>query len=171
MIKKTLTLISLALLLSISSYAQRIAVIDITDILESLPEYSEAQVELDRVAAEWRQQIAQEYDQIKSMYNKYQAEQVLLSEDIRLERENEIMEKEADVRELQKRKFGPDGELFLKRQELVTPIQERVYTTIEDFATDRGYDLIFDKGGSAGLLFSSEEYDKTEIVKKRLGIR
>jgi outer membrane protein len=171
MIKKTLTLISFVLLLSVSSFAQRIAVIDITDLLENLPEYGEAQAELDRVAAEWRQEIAQEYDQIKSMYNKYQAEQVLLSEDIRVERENEIMEKEGMVRELQKRKFGPEGELFLKRQELVTPIQEKVYTTIEDFATDRGYDLIFDKGGSAGLIFSSEEYDKTEIVKKRLGIR
>ena len=102
------------------------------------------------------------------MYNKYQAQQVLLSEEAQKQKEDEIVSKEAEVRELQRRRFGPEGDLFLKRQELVAPIQEKVFGAIDDFATDRGYDIIFDKGGSTGLLFANEEYDKTEDIKKRL---
>lgn len=151
--------------------AQKVAVVDINDVLESLPDYNKAQKELDDMAALWQQEIAQEYDKIKSLYNKFQAEQVLLSDDIKRQREEEIIAKEKDVRELQKRKFGPDGELFLKRQALVAPIQDTVYKAIEEYAGERGFDIILDKSGSAGIIFTNEEYDKTEIIKKRLGIR
>ncbi|NJK84535.1 MAG: OmpH family outer membrane protein, partial [Saprospiraceae bacterium] len=123
---------------------------------------------LDKQAAQWRQEIAQEYDRIKGMYNKYQAEQVLLSDDARRQREEEIMNSETQVRELQRRKFGPEGELFQKRQELVQPIQETVYRSIERFALDRGYDFIFDKSGSAGLIFNNPSFDVTEEVIKRV---
>ena len=98
------------------------------------------------------------------MYNKYQAEQVLLSDEVRKQREEEIMVAEGAVREMQKKRFGPEGDLFNKRQELVSPIQDKVYSAIEDFASDRGYDLIFDKGGATGLLFVTDEYDKTADV-------
>lgn len=148
--------------------AQRIAVVDINAVLEGMDTYKQAQEELDRVAAQWRQDINKEYDEIKSMYNKYQAEQVLLSETAKKEREDAIMEKEQQVRDLSRDKFGPEGELFRKRQELVQPIQDKVYAAIEDYASDRGYDFVFDKGGSAGLIFSNPEHDKTEDVKKRL---
>mgnify|MGYP000037101309 CR=1 FL=1 len=96
--------------------------------------------------------------------------QVLLSEDARLQREEEIMEKERIVREIQKEKFGPEGELFRRRLELDQPIQDKVYGAIESYAGDRGYDFIFDKGGASGLLFATDEYDKTADIKKRLGI-
>ena len=159
----------MAVLVSVTSVqAQKIALVDINEVLESLPDYQEAQAEVDRIAAEWRQEIAQEYDKIKSMYNKYQAQQVLLSEEAQKQKEEEIVSKEAEVRELQRRRFGPEGDLFLKRQELVAPIQEKVFGAIDDYAADRGYDIIFDKGGSTGLLFANEEYDKTEDIKKRL---
>lgn len=151
-----------------TSQAQRIATVDIQTILESVDDYNAAQENLDRLASTWRQDIAQEYDKIKGMYNKYQAEQVLLSDESRRQREDEIMEREKQVRELQRRKFGPEGELFKRRQELVKPIQDRVYQAIEDYAADRGYDFIFDKAGSAGLIFSNSEYDKTEDVIRRL---
>lgn len=144
--------------------AQRIAIVDITKVLQEMPDYQSAQTELDNIAAEWRQQIALEYDQIKAMYNKYQAEQVLLSEDARKKKEDEIMEREKQVRDLQKEKFGADGALFRKRQDLVQPIQERVYAAIQTYAEDRGFDFIFDKGGSSGLIFSNAEYDKTEDI-------
>ena len=136
-----------------------------------MKEYSSAEKQLDDLAAEWRQEVSIEYDKIKSLYNKYQAEQVLLSDADKKKREDEIVEAEAAVRELQKRKFGPEGDLFLKRQELVAPVQEKVFSAIEDFAADRGYDLIFDKAGSTGLLFTSDEYDKTVDLKKRLGVK
>lgn len=153
-----------------SLQAQKIALVDVNEILENLPEYNDAQSEIDRIAAEWRQEIAQEYDVIKSMYNKYQAQQVLLSEAAQKEKEDEIVAKEAEVRELQRKRFGPEGDLFLKRQELVAPIQEKVFSAIDDFAADRGYDIILDKGGSTGLLFANDEFDKTEDIKKRLRI-
>jgi outer membrane protein len=170
MIRKFILVSALSLAAIFSVQAQRIAVVDVNDVLAEMPAYQQAQGELDRIAATWRQEIAQEYDKIKSMYNKYQAEQVLLSDDARVQREEEIMQKEKIVREIQKEKFGPEGSLFKKRQELVQPIQDKVYGAIESYAGDRGYDFIFDKGGSAGLLFATDEYDKTDDIKKRLGI-
>ena len=171
MIKKISTILFLALTIGLTSTnAQKIAIVDINEVLENLPDYRDAQAEVDRVAAEWRQEVAQEYDVIKSMYNKYQAQQVLLSDAAQKEKEEEIVAKEEEVRELQRRRFGPEGDLFLKRQELVAPIQEKVFSAIDDYATDRGYDIIFDKGGSTGLLFANDEFDKTEDIKKRLKI-
>jgi outer membrane protein len=144
--------------------AQRVAIVDITRVLEEMPDYRNAQTELDNIAAQWRQEIALEYDQIKAMYNKYQAEQVLLTEEARKKKEEEIMEREKGVRDLQKEKFGPEGALFRKRQDLVQPIQERVYAAIKTYAEDRGFDFIFDKGGSSGLIFSNAEFDKTDDI-------
>jgi len=151
--------------------AQRVAVVDVTDILENLTDYQAAQNEVDQVSAKWRQEIAQEYDKIKSMYNKFQAEQVLLSDEVKIEREEEIIAKEKQVRDLQKRRFGPEGDLFRKRQELVSPIQDQVFTAIEQYAKIKGYDLIFDKAGAAGLLYANDEFDKTAEIKRELGIR
>ncbi len=144
--------------------AQRIAIVDITRVLEEMPDYKLAQTELDNIAAQWRQQIALEYDQIKAMYNKYQAEQVLLSEEARKKKEDEIMMREQQARDMQKDKFGANGALFRKRQDLVQPIQERVYGAIQTYADDRGFDFIFDKGGSSGLIFSNPDYDKTDDI-------
>jgi outer membrane protein len=151
-----------------TAHAQRVAVVDIQDILENLVEYQDAQKELDRVAAEWQQEIAQEYDKVKTMYNKFQAEQVLLSADAKTAKENEIMEAEKQVRQMQKDRFGPEGTLFQKRQDMIRPIQDRVYKAIEDYADERGYDFIFDKGGTGGLIYSNEEYDKTNDVIRKL---
>ena len=167
-VKKTIAALSFMLLLGFTANAQRIAYVDINKILESIAEYNEAQDELDRTASKWRQDIAQEYDVIKGLYNRYQAEQVLLSDEARRQREEEIMEKEKEVRELQKDKFGPEGALFKRRQELVRPIQDKVYAAIENYAKDRGYDFIFDKSGAAGIIFSNPEYDKTEDILKSL---
>jgi len=168
---KKIFLFCAIVLSSLSINAQRVAVVDVAGILDVLPQYQEAQTEIDKVSAQWRQEISQQYDQIKSMYNKYQAEQVLLSEDVRVEREDEIMSKEKDVRELQKRRFGPEGDLFRRRQELVSPIQDEVYNAIENYAESKGYDIIFDKAGAAGLLYANAEFDKTDEIKRELGIR
>ncbi len=151
-----------------SASAQRIACVDVNRVLETIQEYQAAQQELDRIAAKWRQDIAQEYDKIKGMYNRYQAEQVLLSDEARRQREEEIMAKEKEVRDLQKDYFGPEGQLFKKRQDLVRPIQDKVYAAIEEYANDRGYDFIFDKAGSAGIIFSNPQYDVTDDILRRL---
>ena len=171
MIKKIFLPALIFLFVSASVNAQRVAIVDVEAILNVLPQYQKAQEDIDKISAQWRQDISQEYDKIKSMYNKYQAEQVLLSEEVRVEREDEIMEKEKEVRELQKRRFGPEGDLFRRRQELVTPIQDEVFNAIENYASSKGYDIIFDKAGAAGLLYANDEFDKTEEIKRELGIR
>lgn len=166
--KKTLAVFAFATLVVFSAQAQRIAYVDVNRILESVPEYTTAQTELDRVSSKWRQEIAQEYDKIKGMYNRYQAEQVLLSDDSRKQREEEIMNKEKEVRDMQRLRFGPDGELFKMRQELVRPIQDKIYAAIEEYAKDRGFDFIFDKAGNAGMIFSNPAYDKTDDILQKL---
>ncbi len=163
-----LALVFFAMAFAAPVQAQRIATVDMNTILESIQEYQDAQKELDRIAATWQQEVARMYDEIKSMYNRYQAEQVLLSDEERKQREDEIMEKERQVREYQKAKFGPEGELFQRRKELVQPIQDRVYAAIEEYANERGYDFIFDKSSTAGLIFNNSEYDITDEILKRL---
>jgi outer membrane protein len=148
--------------------AQRIAYVDVTAILESLPEYQKAQDQLDKLATQWRQDIAVEQDKIKGMYSKYQAEQVLLSEEMKKQREDEILVKEKEVREMQRTKFGAEGGLFKKREELVKPIQDKVYAAITKLAGDKGFDFIFDKGSASGMLFADPRFDKTDDVKNSL---
>ena len=140
--------------------AQKFALVDVNKVLESVDDYKKAQEELDKMAATWKQEISLEYDKIKAMYNKYQAEQVLLTEEQKKAKEEEIMNKEKDVRKLQKDKFGEEGELFRKRQDLVRPIQERVYGAIQDYAVGKSLDVILDTSGSAGVIYYSKETDK-----------
>ena len=166
---KTLMILAFGLLIGQTTLsAQKVAVVDINLILESLDDYKSAQTEVDKIAARWRQEIEQEFDKVKGMYNKYQAEQVLMSEEMRQQQEQEILTKEKDIREMQKAKFGPEGELFKRRQDLVRPIQEKVYGAIEDYAKERGFDFIFDKSSATGMIFSNNEFDKTDDILKRL---
>lgn len=163
MTKKLLFAFILTSLFAFTTDAQKIAYVDINKILNNLDDYKTAQKKIDDEAAKWRREIAEEYDVIKGMYNKYQAEQVLLSDEMRRQKEDEIMNKENAVREMQKNKFGPEGALFKKRQELVRPIQDKVYTAIEDYANSKGYDFIFDKGSSSGMIFSNPRMIKQMI--------
>lgn len=168
--KRTLLIAGLLTIFTFAMQAQRIAIIDVNDILSNLPEYTKAQDEIDVVAKAWQQEIAQEYDKIKSMYNEYQAEQVLMSNEMKSQKEEEIMAKEKEVREMQKRKFGAEGDLFQKRQELVQPIQDKVFEAIKQYADERGYDIVLDKSSNTGILFTSDKFDKTNDIKKRLNI-
>ena len=168
--KRILLSAAAALVLTFCANAQKIAIVDINQVLNSLTDYKKAQDDLDKIAQKWRGEIAQQQDIIKGLYSKYQAEQVLLNESQRKQREDEIMNKEKEVREAQRVKFGSEGELFKRRQELVKPIQDKVYSAIERFANEKGYDLILDKSSSAGLIFANPTYDKTsqvvDLVKK-----
>ena len=168
MLKKICFAIAFAALSTAAVDAQRIAYVDVTAILESLPDYQKAQETLDKTATQWRQDISLEQDKIKGMYSKYQAEQVLLSEEMKKTREDEITAKEKEVREMQRQKFGPEGALFKKREELVKPIQDRVYGAIQNYATAKGFDFVFDKGSASGMLFADPKYDKTEDLKAAL---
>jgi outer membrane protein len=164
--KRIICIFQFALLFALTGFSQQTAVIDVSTILESQTAYQNAQTQLDQIAAQWRQEIAQSRDEITSLYNKYQAEHVLLSEDMRKQREDEIMAKEQEVMELQRQRFGSEGDLFKKREELVQPIQDLVYKEIEDYATNRGIDLIFDVNGT--IVYMNAQFDKTRDIIDRL---
>jgi outer membrane protein len=154
-----------------NSSAQRVAIVDVSSILENMSEYKTAQTELDKIAKQWRQVIVKEQDKLKAMYNEYEAESVLMTEEMKKQKGDEIMEKEKAIREMQKGYFGPKGELFQKRQELVQPIEDKVFAAITEYAEDRGFDVVLDKSSGPGVLFVSEKYDKTQDIKKKLGIK
>lgn len=164
MIKKAAFALTFVIFAALSLQAQKVASVDVNRILESQQEYISAQAQLDELASKWKREIEVEYDKIKGMYNRYQAEQVLLSEEVSRQKEEEIMAKEKQVRAMQKEKFGPEGALFQKRQQLVQPIQDRVYSAIENYANEKGFDFIFDRSGSAGIIFANERYDKTDDI-------
>lgn len=166
--KKSALLILLALLGFTTLNAQKVAYVDMEKIMESVPEYAKAQKELEEIAERWRQEISKEYDKIDQMYRDYQAREVLMSDDTRKQKQDEIVAKEKEVRELQKKRFGPEGELFTKRQSMVKPIQEKVYTAIEKFALDRGFDIIFSAPDGSTIIYAKADKDVTSEVIKSL---
>jgi outer membrane protein len=168
MFKKIVSTALLLITMTAFATAQKIAYVDVTAVLEAMPDYQKAQEQLDKIATQWRQDIAVEQDKIKGMYSKFQAEQVLLSEEMKKTREDEIMTKEKEVRDMQRNKFGPEGALFKKREELIKPIQDKVYTTIQQYAETKGYEFIFDKGSASGMLYADKKNDKTDDIKNIL---
>ncbi|MCB9034349.1 MAG: OmpH family outer membrane protein [Chitinophagales bacterium] len=169
--KKATVLFSLLFLVVAGSFAQRFAYVDTKYILEKMPEYTQAQAALDKQAALWQQEIDNKNEALKKMYNKYQAEEFLLSDDLKKERENEIMQAEEEVKELQKQRFGFNGDLFTKRQELIQPVQDKVFDAVQKISEQRAYDFIFDKAsGGATMLYTNPKYDISEEVIKKLGL-
>jgi len=173
--KKLLAGLTIALLFGFMSpwqmNAQSTAIINIADVLENMEDYKNAQAQLDKLAEQWQQEINGEFEKIKAMYNKYNAEQVLLDENQRKAREDAIVQREKEVREMQKLRFGPEGDLFQKRQQLVEPIQDKVYNAIQEYAELHNIDIILDKSSSSGLIYSNDKYDKTQDIKRKLNIK
>ncbi|MEZ4888792.1 MAG: OmpH family outer membrane protein [Chitinophagales bacterium] len=168
--KKIVCLLSLILFVSINVHAQSVGIVDTKQILQQIPEYGDAQKQLDQIVEGWRKEIEQKHKNIDEMYRAYQAEQVLLTENERTRREEAIVNKEKEMREFQKDKFGTEGDLFQKRQELVQPIQDDVFQAIEKAAKKRKIDIVLDKSEGAAILFFTPEYDMTSAVLKELGI-
>ncbi len=157
------------ILMSSISFAQKIGYIDSEYILSNIPEYKAAQAEMDKLSVDWQKEIEAKYAEIDKLYKIYQAESVLLTDDMKKKRENEIINKEKEVKELQKQRFGVDGELFNKRMELVKPIQDKIYSAVKQVAERGGLAFIFDKAGQVSLLYSNSKYDKSEDVLNFMG--
>ncbi|MCL6523723.1 MAG: OmpH family outer membrane protein [Thermoflavifilum sp.] len=170
-LKKSWLFIGLLLLSYIGAYAQRYCVIDSKYILEHIPEYQQAQHELDSVSKAWQQEIDAQYQQLDEMYRSYQAEKVILNDDLRKKREDEIIAKEKAVRDLQNQRFGYQGDLFNLRQKLVQPIQDRVYRAVQQLAAQRSYDFVLDKAGGITVFYADPRLDKSDDVLNLLGIQ
>ena len=158
-------------LLAINGYTQRYAVIDSKYILEKLPDYKEAQQKLDQFSKMWQQEIDQKSADLDRMYKEYDAEQVMLSDELKKKREDELYNKEKELRDLQKKRFGFEGDLFKKRQELIKPIQDRVYNAIQKLAVAKLYDFILDKSEGITVIFADPKLDKSDDVLKELGVK
>ncbi|MBN2814375.1 MAG: OmpH family outer membrane protein [Bacteroidales bacterium] len=153
------------------SIAQKYAFVDTDYILNNIPNYKAAQEQLDKVSEEWQKEVEVKYAEIEKMYKDYQAERVLLAEDMRRQREEAIVNREKEVKELQKNYFGQEGALFKKRQELIQPIQDDIYKAIKDIATENGYAAIFDTSSGASLIYTNPRYDISDEVLQKLGYK
>lgn len=152
--------------------AQKFAYVDTDYILENIPEFKKAQEELDKASALWQKDVEAKYKEIEDLFKAFQAEQVLLTDDMRKRREEEIVEKERIAKEFQKQKFGLEGELFKKRQELLKPIQDKVFNAVKELATGSQLDIIFDKAGDqANMLYADPKLDKSDSVLRKLGVK
>lgn len=161
----------LALFLAITVQAQKFAYIDTEYIFENVPEYKEAQKQLDALSSQWQKKAEQKYQEIDKMYKDFQAEEILLTESMKNKRREEIIKKEQEARDYQKEKFGVGGELFKKRKELVKPIQEKIYKAVQETANVGKYAVIFDKASEATMVYSNPKYDKSDDILRRMGIK
>ncbi len=151
--------------------AQKYAVIDTKYILDRMPDYKTAQSGLDAVALGWQKEIDGMQADLDRMYKNYEVEQVMLSPELQKKREDQLFLKEKELRDLQRKRFGFEGELFKKRQELIKPIQDKVYNAIQKMAIQRGYDFILDKSEGITVIFADPKLDKSEDLLKDLGVR
>ena len=159
------------LLTGVAAHAQRIAFVDTKYILEQMPEYAAAQQELDLTSKKWQDEIDDRWGQIKRLREAFNAEAILLTEEMKKSRQEEISKKEQEARDVQQKRFGVGGDLFKKRQELVQPIQDRIFDAVKEVA-GTSYVAIFDIGGVGNnVLYASEKYDKSDSVLRKLGIR
>lgn len=167
---KKLILTTIVAMMTISAFSQRYAYVDTEYILKNLAAYDDAQKELDRFSKQWQDEIEAQYAAIDRLYKAYQAEKVLLTEEMRKDREDEIVRKEQAAKELQRKHFGVDGDLFKKREELIQPIQDDIYNAIKEVAQGGGYSVIFDKANQSNILYADPRYDKSDRVLSRLGV-
>lgn len=170
LIFKSILLLALVAVMSTPTYAQRFAYVDSEYILSQMPSYKSAQTQIDEQSKKWQEEIDTKFEAIDKLYKQYQAEKVLLTKDMQTKRENEIIEEEREAKKLQNDKFGYEGELFKKREELIKPIQDKVYEAINKVAKNNGLDFIFDKSGDMLMLVSNPKFDRSDEVLEELGV-
>ena len=169
--KKTV-LVSIAFLaFAMSMQAQRYAIIDTKYILNRIPEYKEADKKLTQIGEQWQKEIDDKQSQLDKMYKNYEAEQFMLTDELKKKREDELFVKEKEVREMQKKRFGYEGDLFKERQRLVKPVQDKVYNAVQKIAVAKSYDFVLDKSEGITIIFADPKLDKSDDVLKELGIK
>lgn len=164
-------IISLCLLASIAfgANAQKFAMVDMEYIMKNIPSYETANDQLNQISKKWQSEVEAQMQEVQKMYKNYQTELVFLSEDMKTKREEEIVTKEKTVQELKRSYFGPEGELFKKRQSLMKPIQDEIYSAIQEISKEKDLELVFDKSSSMSVLFTSPKLDISDAILQKLG--
>lgn len=167
---KTL-IISVCFLVGIvfSGNAQKFAMVDMEYIMKNIPSYETANDQLNQISKRWQSEVDAQMQDVQKMYKNYQTELVFLSDDMKTKREEEIVKKEKEVQELKRKYFGPEGELFKKRQSLMKPIQDEVYTAVQGICKEKDMDLVFDKSSAMSVIFTSPKLDISDLVLQKLG--
>ncbi|MES2655333.1 MAG: OmpH family outer membrane protein [Bacteroidota bacterium] len=169
--KKIIILIAVLLTLGASkAVAQKFAYVDTEYILDLIPEYRSAQKQLDALSEEWQKEMERKMAELEKAEKEFAAEQILMSDEMKKKRVEELKQKQEELRDYRNKKFGFEGELFKKRQELVKPIQDKVFDAIQKLAKARAYDFIFAKGGEVVMLYTNAKYDMSNDVLFELGI-
>ncbi len=168
--KKIIAILAIVVAGTTMSFAQKIVFVDTEAVLNAMPEYQDAQKQIDRKTQQWQKDVQQKYQEIENLYKAFRAEEVLLTEDLRQRREQEIIDKEKSLKDFQKEKFGFEGGLFKLRQDLVKPIQDSIYEAIAKMANQRAYDFVLDKSSGISVLYANDKYDKTEEIMKDLNL-
>jgi len=169
--KKILLTLSFVFLMTVGAFAQRFAYVDSEYILKHVPDYISAQKELNALSAQWQKEVDTRFQEIDHLYKAYQADQVLMTADMKKRREGEIIDKEKAAKDFQKSKFGPDGELAQRSSLLIKPIQDRVAKAVQAVAETEELDMIFDKNSEVIMLYANPRYDKSADVITRLGLK
>ncbi|HAI85128.1 MAG TPA: hypothetical protein DCL43_15810 [Chitinophagaceae bacterium] len=151
--------------------AQRYAIIDTKYILEKVPEYKEAEKKLQQQADAWQKDLDNRQAELDRMYKNYEAEQYMLSDELKKKREDELFNKEKELRDLQKKRFGYEGDLFKERQRLIKPIQDRLYNAVQRLAVARAYDFVLDKSEGITVIFADPKLEKSDEVLREMGIK
>ena len=166
---KKIKFLNLFFVITNYSLAQKFAYVDTDYILAKIPEYNQAQDKLDNYSKGWQEEIEMTMQKIEKMYRSYQSEQILLTEEMKSARENIIFAEEKKVQDLQIKYFGPEGMLFSKRQELIKPIQDKIYDAIQQIATNNKYSVIFDSSSDLIMLYTNNNLDKSDKVLELMG--
>lgn len=169
--KKFFLLVFSLCIVAFAANAQKYAIIDVKYILDKMPDYNQAQKQLDDISAGWQKEIDGKQAELDKMYKDYDAEQVMLSDDLKKKREEQLFQKEKELRDLQRKRFGFEGDIFKKRQELIKPIQDKVYNAVQKIAVQRGYDFVLDKSEGITIIFADPKLDKSEDVLRELGVK
>ncbi len=164
-----LLIITISCLMALTTQAQKFAYVDTDYILNKIPEFKQAEDKLDDFSADWQKEIEEKYADVERMYRAYQQEQVLLTDEMKTKREEAIIVKENDAKNLQQKYFGPEGLLYAKRQELITPIQDKIYDAIQQLATNNKYQAIFDSSSDLIMLYKNNNLDKSDKVLELMG--
>jgi len=166
---KKVMIAMLMLLGSSSVWAQKFALVDMDYILKNIPAYERANEQLNQVSKKWQAEVDVLTNEAQTLYKNYQAEAVFLSEEQKTKREEAIVAKEKEAAELKKKYFGPEGELYKKRESLMAPIQEEIYNAVKDICDQKGYSLVLDRASDAGIIFASPKIDISNEVLTKLG--
>lgn len=168
--KKLFTLAIILISAMSFATAQKTGYVDTEKIMEKIPEYKEAQEDIERISERWQKELEAKYQEIEEMYSEYQAREVLLSEDVKREKQEEIFQAEREAKEYREKKFGYNGELFDLQENKVKPIQDKVFRAVETIAKRKRIDFVFDKSGETTWLYTNAVYDLSNDVMEELGV-